>query len=55
VTDEPHDLVAGARADVVLLDAENPMDALVRRVPRDVVVAGGRVVDLDALAVRPWE
>jgi cytosine/adenosine deaminase-related metal-dependent hydrolase len=55
VTDEPHDLVAGARADVVLLDAENPMDALVRRVPRDVVVAGGRVADLDALAVRAWE
>jgi hypothetical protein len=40
---------------VVLLDAENPMDALVRRVPRDVVVAGGRVADLDALAVRAWE
>ncbi|NHT19586.1 amidohydrolase family protein [Cellulomonas sp. IC4_254] len=55
VTDEAHDLVPGARADVVLLDAENPMDALVRRVPRAAVVAGGRVVDLEALAARPWE
>jgi cytosine/adenosine deaminase-related metal-dependent hydrolase len=55
VTDERHDLAPGARADVVLLDAENPMDALVRRVPRAAVVAGGRVVDLAALAVRPWE
>lgn len=55
VTDEAHDLVPGARADVVLLDAENAMDALVRRVPRAAVVAGGRVVDLEALAARPWE
>ncbi|WIB76189.1 amidohydrolase family protein [Curtobacterium sp. MCPF17_002] len=55
VTDEEHDLVTGARADVVLLDAENPMDALVRRVPRSLVVAGGRVFDPEELAQRPWE
>ncbi|GIG24102.1 amidohydrolase family protein [Cellulomonas denverensis] len=39
-----HDLVVGGRADVVLLDAENPMDALVRTPPREVVVAGGRAL-----------
>lgn len=39
-----HDLVAGARADVVLVDAENPQDALVRGPRRELVVAGGRVV-----------
>lgn len=55
VTDEPHDIVVGARADVVLVDAENTMDALVRRVPRSLVVAGGRVVDLGALEQHPWE
>jgi cytosine/adenosine deaminase-related metal-dependent hydrolase len=55
VTDEEHDLVAGARADVVLVDAENPMDALVRRVPRSLVVAGGRVFDPAELAQHPWE
>lgn len=41
---EVHDLVEGARADIVLLDAENPMDALVRLPERALVVAGGRVV-----------
>ena len=55
VTDEEHDIVAGARADVVLVDAENPMDALVRRVPRSLVVAGGRVFDPAELAQHPWE
>jgi len=55
VTDEEHDLVAGARADVVLVDAENPMDAIVRRVPRSLVVAGGRVFDPADLARHPWE
>ena len=39
-----HDLRVGARADVVLLDAENVQDALVRVPPRALVVAGGRVV-----------
>ncbi|MEU1389320.1 MULTISPECIES: amidohydrolase [unclassified Nonomuraea] len=42
-----HDLVAGARADVVLVDAENVPDALVRVPPRALVVAGGRVVARD--------
>lgn len=41
---EVHDLVVGSRADVVLLDAENPMDALVRTPPREVVIGGGRVL-----------
>ncbi|MFC7624446.1 amidohydrolase [Microlunatus sp. GCM10028923] len=39
-----HDLVAGARADVVLVDAENVPDALVRAPARELVIAGGRVV-----------
>ncbi|NYE74018.1 amidohydrolase [Microlunatus parietis] len=39
-----HDLVAGARADVVLIDAENVPDALVRAPARELVIAGGRVV-----------
>ena len=37
-------LVPGARADVALLDAENPADALVRAPRRETVLAGGRVV-----------
>ncbi|RMI08712.1 amidohydrolase family protein [Cellulomonas triticagri] len=41
---ERHDLVVGARADLVLLDAENPMDALVRTPPRELVVGAGRVL-----------
>ncbi|TCO26510.1 cytosine deaminase [Kribbella steppae] len=39
-----HTLTPGSRADVVLLDAENVPDALVRAPRRDTVVAGGRVV-----------
>ena len=39
-----HDLVAGSRADIVLLDAENPMDALVRTPPRELVLGAGRVL-----------
>lgn len=39
-----HDLAPGARADIVLIDAENVPDALVRAPRREVVVAGGRVV-----------
>ncbi|MEU4195687.1 amidohydrolase [Kribbella sp. NPDC026611] len=39
-----HGLVEGARADVVLVDAENVPDALVRAPRRETVVAGGRVV-----------
>ena len=39
-----HGLVPGARADVVLLDAENVPDALVRAPVRRTVIAGGRLV-----------
>ncbi|MFF0146340.1 amidohydrolase family protein [Amycolatopsis sulphurea] len=39
-----HDLAPGCRADIVLLDAENVPDALVRVLRRAWVVAGGRVV-----------
>lgn len=39
-----HDLVPGSRADIVLLDAENPMDAVVRTPPRALVIGGGRVL-----------
>ena len=42
-----HDLVEGARADIVLIDAENVPDALVRVPPRKLVIAGGRVVARD--------
>ena len=41
---ERHDLVPGARADIVLMDAENPMDALVRTPPRTLVLGAGRVL-----------
>ena len=37
-------LRVGDRADVVLVDAENPMDALVRMPRRELVVGGGRVL-----------
>lgn len=43
-----HDLVPGCRADIVLVDAQNAPDALVRTPPREFVVAGGRVVVEDA-------
>ncbi|PFG43676.1 cytosine/adenosine deaminase-related metal-dependent hydrolase [Isoptericola jiangsuensis] len=39
-----HDLVPGAVADVVLVDAENVQDAVVRAPRRELVVAAGRVV-----------
>lgn len=44
---DQHDLVTGARADLVLLDAENVPDALVRVPARTLVIAGGRVVARD--------
>jgi cytosine deaminase len=44
---EQHDLVPGARADIVLLDAENVPDVLVRCPQRRLVVSGGRVVARD--------
>jgi cytosine/creatinine deaminase len=43
-TEAEHDLVVGGRADLVLLDAENPMDALVRAPAREVVIGAGRVL-----------
>lgn len=42
-----HDTVVGARADIVLVDAENVPDAVVRAPRRELVVAGGRVVVRD--------
>ena len=39
-----HDLVAGSRADIVLVDAENVPDAVVSVPRRELVMAGGRVV-----------
>lgn len=39
-----HDLVPGARADIVLLDAENPMDALIRVPRRELVISQGNIV-----------
>lgn len=41
---DQHDLAPGSRADVVLVDAENVQDALLRGPRRDTVIAGGRVV-----------
>ncbi|MBO2464623.1 amidohydrolase [Actinomadura violacea] len=42
-----HDLATGAPADLVLIDAENVPDALVRAPRRALVIAGGRVVARD--------
>ncbi len=42
-----HNLQVGDRADIVLLDAENTMDALTRTPAREFVVAGGKVVVAD--------
>lgn len=39
-----HDLVAGSRADIVLVDAENVSDALIRCPQRKLVISGGRIV-----------
>lgn len=41
---DTHDLAVGARADLVLVDAENVPDALVRTPQRELVISGGRVV-----------
>ncbi len=46
-----HDIVVGARADIVLLDAENPQDALMGSPRRELVVAGG-IVAVEAGEVR---
>lgn len=48
---DKHDLVAGARADIVLIDAQNVPDALVRVPARKLVIAGGRVVAQDGEVV----
>lgn len=40
-------LSVGARADLVLLDAENAADVLVRAPRRELVIAGGQVVVRD--------
>lgn len=37
-------LSPGDRADLILLDAENPMDALVRTPPRELVLGAGRIL-----------
>jgi cytosine deaminase len=42
-----HNLQVGDRADIVLLDAENTMDALTRTPAREFVIAGGKVVVAD--------
>lgn len=42
-----HDLTVGARADIVLVDAENVPDALVRCPPRRLVISAGRIVARD--------
>jgi len=42
-----HDVTVGARADLVLVDAENVPDAIVRAPRRDLVIAGGCVVASD--------
>lgn len=39
-----HDVVPGARADLMLVDAEHAMDALVRTPPRRAVVGGARLL-----------
>ncbi|GAA1152667.1 amidohydrolase family protein [Kribbella jejuensis] len=44
---ENHGLTVGARADIVLLDAENAPDVLVRAPRREVVIAAGQVVVRD--------
>lgn len=41
---DQHELVPGSRADVVLMEAENVQDALLRTPRRELVLAGGRVV-----------
>lgn len=41
---EQHDLTVGSRGDVVVLDAENTADAIVRMPGRELVLSAGRVV-----------
>lgn len=44
VSRENHSLTPGSRADIVLLDAENVQDVLVRTPERELVLSAGRVV-----------
>ncbi len=44
---EQHDITVGSRADIVLMDAQNVPDALVRCPQRKLVLSGGRVVARD--------
>lgn len=53
VSDSRNDLEAGARADIVCVLAENPQDALVRRLPRSLVIAGGEILDFAQLPSTP--
>ncbi|WP_299941814.1 amidohydrolase [uncultured Nitratireductor sp.] len=46
-----HDLTEGARADIVLVDAQNVPDALVRCPTRKLVLSGGKVVARDGEAL----
>ncbi|MBB5976803.1 amidohydrolase [Kribbella solani] len=46
---EVHGLTPGARADIVLIDAENVPDVLVRAPRREFVIAGGQVVLRDGV------
>lgn len=43
---EVHDLAAGAPADVMLVDAEHEMDALVRVPRREVVIGAGKLLHI---------
>lgn len=43
VGNDRNDFTIGSRADIVLVDALHPMDALVRAPRRELVVAGGQV------------
>ncbi|WP_349828878.1 amidohydrolase [Brevibacterium litoralis] len=47
VSRDVHDLVVGARADLVLVDARNTQDSVVRAPERSLVVSGGRIVAQD--------
>ncbi len=50
---DTHDLAVGAPGDIVLIDAENVPDAIVRTPRRDTVIAGGRVLVQDGELVLP--
>ncbi|CAM4067177.1 hypothetical protein M3A96_08610 [Helcobacillus massiliensis] len=41
---QTHDLEVGSRADIVLMEATGPLDALMRAPRRELAIAGGAVV-----------